>query len=231
MPTGIKNIGMTCYMDSLAQAILACPALKDSLIAVPFFNRLMAQDIEAARRILIGKNFTEEGQLGDSAETLMRMMPDKSSASGVNAIVHTCNSCNHVQVATENYSIFLINRLESTRDGIIELFEMICDERECEECKKTVKTTHQVVAGFVPQTLILNVTGENFDFVADDGLMISGDGFDGPKRLRSMVCHNMDHYVAYVLEDDYWYRCDGPSIVKVAFASIPAHLASLLFYE
>lgn len=186
MPTGIPNIGCSCYLNAVAQALSVCPDLQNKLKGNLFFDAIFERDMERAMQIWCSVSNDAPFTMGDSAEVLTIMLPDSCNVNST--CTYECQTCGNGKVVFDQHKILMLTAYDYM------FFN-------CDICKSCEVFKNKEIAITESDTLIISGTDT---VVAPD------------YNVKSMIAYSNRHYYAFVQQDDRWYRCDDERVYECA---------------
>lgn len=258
---GMRNIGSTCYFNSMLQCILSCPSiyarskespdvfakiiktLFDHAIAgqstdrdcMQVYNAMLATALKNKENLSHGQQDAHEG-LMMLAELFMQIPPIYKLFLHRYQVTVTCNDCGEQVSETKDANIAIAVQLESVTERSISYEESVLEDYKCPKCSSMAAKTRVARLKLAPTILVL--VFKKYDQKKD---------VDFPLKLSINNNHNATYNYEIVAQSEhsgtsmgghYWTvarRADGWAQLNDMYVSAaqPQHTANtyMVFYH
>jgi len=227
MPQPRTNYGKSCSLSAALQ--LFAVAIKGCINVHQGIKALLNEEtnvVDAYNRIVPRSNRRFYGEMGDAHEvykTLCGLMPPNFRARSQGMLLdQSVCSDGHVVTTHATYTeltVYIPSRVHSTtlHDLLMNLFEPTrVTDYSCATCgRPTEATVGTAYMQHLPLSLLnIVINRQDMNVVVDIHPRMAIH--DTKWQLMGMTVYISagEHWVAYVLEDDVWWRCDDTSIVR-----------------
>jgi ubiquitin C-terminal hydrolase len=234
---GLRNYSGSCWVNSVLQAIFACPLYASHTV-----------DKENPIDVALDVIFTSKGQeglqdffnavktaclhagtdIGDSHELLVHLcdkLPwlDQAFRFKLSEKIK-CKSCEYSQ-ASESSAIDVTFPPSKTKRTLLDAFKQYTDPHEigdwtCEKCH-TKGCSSQVIFGSFPRVLM--IWSSNLNYART--MLLNGKEYS----LFSVLCFNGGHWWSHVKRGETWYITNDTQIIELK-QPVTDHAMRVLLY-
>ena len=236
-PRGLVNLDNTCFINSIAQRILAnvslialtSASIENALTKLKSFCGQITRPTELVKAISLQSPSLTSGQQQDAAEALEAMLMSRSGPCiGETADVISCLTCGDKSMSTRSLAPPIIQVPITAPSLELCLNNLLTPQplkgRRCSQCwaVSSVLST-QILA--TPCSMALHLLrfqhGSQVEKNTSSVKLTPAARLDGVTwHLSGIVNHfgtlNQGHYTAYVRQNQRWFLCDDSSVAEVS---------------
>jgi len=244
IPFGLDNLGLTCWFNSMLQALFSCDSFITRIKNIESVNNIRKQDnsvclqklYNSYRKKAITYNHINMTGQQDSHEGLMYFydMYNLDMSQHRYRVTTKCNNCNNKIISFDsNNTIVLPKQCDNIKNYIIKHENKINDYK-CELCKSNnVTQTRNLVYASPILCILLPKYSVKTLIEYPNKFIIEGKKIPFNYKLKAVIMHYGDisggHYTTEAIRDNKWYRFSDTSY-NISDGK-PKSEAYLLFYE